>query len=140
MRAITVFLARRVHTMEPALPEAEAVAVCDGRIVEVGTLDTMRPWLDGNDHVIDDTYAERVLLPGFIDPHLHPSMAAILLPMHFTTALPWGLPWEEVQAVRTPEAFRARLAELHARMPGDEPLFAWGHHPIWRCGRCRRAR
>ncbi len=117
--------------MEPALPEAEAVAVRGGHIVEVGTLATMAPWLDRHPHVVDDTYADAVLLPGLIDPHLHPSMAALLLPMHFTTALAWDLPWDRIEALRTPEAFRARLVDLHRRLPADEPLFAWGHHPIW---------
>ncbi len=42
---ITVFTARRVRTMDQSLPEATAVAVRDGRIVEVGTLETLQPWL-----------------------------------------------------------------------------------------------
>jgi len=36
---ITVFTARRIHTMDPSLPEATAVAVRNGRIVEVGDLE-----------------------------------------------------------------------------------------------------
>ncbi len=31
---LTVFTARKIITMEPALPEASAVAVADGRIVD----------------------------------------------------------------------------------------------------------
>ena len=72
--------------MEASLPVAEAIAVRDGRIVEVGTLTTMRPWLESCSHEVDDTFRDHCIMPGFIDPHLHPSMAAILLPMHFTTA------------------------------------------------------
>lgn len=56
MADITVFVARTVRTMEPSLPVAEAIAVRDGRIVEVGTLDTMRPWLESRSHEIDDTF------------------------------------------------------------------------------------
>ena len=36
---ITAFAARRVHTMDPSLPEATAVVVRNGRIVEVGDLE-----------------------------------------------------------------------------------------------------
>ena len=128
---LTVFTARRVRTMEPAMPTAEAVAVRDGRIVEVGTLASMRPWLDRYPHVVDDSFAEHVLMPGFIDPHLHPSMAAVLLPMEFTTAVTWDLPWEQVEAVTSQAEFLDRLAELARRLDDGEPLFAWGHHPIW---------
>ena len=82
MADITVFLARTVRTIEPSLPVAEAIAVQGGRIVEVGTLETMRPWLESHSHEIDDTFKDHCIMPGFVDPHLHPSMAAILLPMH----------------------------------------------------------
>ncbi|MCP5027510.1 MAG: amidohydrolase family protein [Actinomycetia bacterium] len=131
MADITVFTARRVRTMEASLPTAEAVAVRDGKILEVGTLETMRPWLDRYEHEIDDTFADHVIMPGLIDPHLHPSMAAILLPMEFTTATDWSLPWEEVGAVRSRVELLDRLVDLDARLDPDEPLFAWGHHPIW---------
>ncbi len=131
MAELTVFTARRVRTMEPSQPTAEAVAVRDGRIVEVGTLDTLRPWLDAYDHEIDDTFSDHVIMPGFIDPHLHPSMAAILLPMHFTTAVEWDLPWTDIGAVGSRVEFLDRLAQLDADLEPGEPLFAWGHHPIW---------
>lgn len=117
--------------MEASMPTAEAVAVRDGRIVEVGTLDSLKPWLDRYDHVIDDTFADHVIMPGLIDPHLHPSMAAVLLPMEFTSAVEWDLPWEDVGAVRTKVEFLDRLIELNQRLDPDQPLIAWGHHPIW---------
>ena len=131
MADITVFLARTVRTMEPSLPVAEAVAVQDGRIVEVGTLETMRPWLEFRNHEVDDTFKDLCIMPGFVDPHLHPSMAAILLPMHFTTAVGWDLPSEDIGPVTGEEQFRTRLVDLDAVLPTDEPLFAFGHHPIW---------
>ncbi len=81
MADITVFTARRVRTMEASMPTAEAVAVRDGRIVEVGTLENLSPWLAGYEHEIDDTFRDHVIMPGFIDTHLNTSMAAVLLPM-----------------------------------------------------------
>lgn len=131
MSPMTVFTARLVRTMEPSMPTAEAVAVRDGQIVEVGSLETMRPWLSAYDHEIDDTFRDHVIMPGFIDPHLHPSMAAVLLPMHFTTAVEWDLPWGDVGAVRSREELLERIIELDAELELGEPLFAWGHHPIW---------
>lgn len=128
---ITVFTARRVRTMEPSLPTAEAVAVRAGRIVEVGTLDTLRPWLDRYEHHIDDTFADHVIMPGFIDPHLHPSMAAVLLPMEFTTVVEWDLPWSDVGAVRSRVELLDRLVTLDRELEPGDPLLAWGHHPIW---------
>ncbi len=139
MAEITVFLARTGRTMEPSLPVAEAVAVRDGRIVEVGTLETLRPWLDSRSHEIDDTFRDHCIMPGFIDPHLHPSMAAMLLPMQFMTATGWELPWEDIPPVGDGERFLARLVEIEADLSPGEPLFAFGHHPIWHGNIDRRA-
>ena len=132
MEKITVYTARAVRTMEPSLPLANAVAVRGDRIIEVGSLESMQPWLQAHPHTIDDRFAEHVIMPGFIDPHLHPSMAALLLPMHFTTALEWKLPWQDVPSTRGHNEFLDRLKEIDQNMEDpDEPLFAWGHHPIW---------
>ncbi len=139
MAEITVFVARSVRTMEPSLPVAEAVAVRDGRIVEVGTLDTMRPWLEARHHEVDDTFKDHCIMPGFIDPHLHPSMAAMLLPMQFMTAVGWDLPWEEIRPVRDEGQFRTRLVEIDADLAPGDPLLSFGHHPIWHGDIDRRA-
>lgn len=132
MEKITVYTARGVRTMEPALPLASAVAVREGRIIEVGDLETMQPWLQAHPHNIDERFRDHIIMPGFIDPHLHPSMAALLLPMHFTTAMEWRLPWQDVPSTRGHNEFLDRLKEIDLSMEDpDEPLFAWGHHPIW---------
>jgi len=129
---ITIFTARSVITMNPSWPRAEAVAVRGDRIVEVGTVDSMEPWLRHHDHHVDDRFADHVLTPGFIDPHLHPTMAAVLLPMEFVTAMEWKLPWGRVTPTTTPEGFVDRLRALDAARPDpNEPLFVWGYHQLW---------
>ena len=56
MSEITVFTAAKIHTMNLPLPNATAVAVRDGMIIEVGTLETLRPWLEAHPHRIDDRF------------------------------------------------------------------------------------
>ena len=132
MSKITVFIAKEIITMDPSLPKATAVAVRDGRIIEVGSLESLAPWLQGHSHEIDDQFKDKVLMPGLIDPHLHPSMAAILLNMRFITAAEWRLPWETVRPVTTKQAFLDRLIELDQELEDpNEPLFTWGYHQLW---------
>ena len=132
MQQITVYTAKAIRTMNPSLPLATAVAVSGDRIIEAGSLESLRPWLDAHPHTIDGRFADKVIMPGFIDPHLHPSMAALLLPMHFITAMDWKLPWQDVAAVRGQNAFIDRLTQIENGMSDpQEPLFTWGHHPIW---------
>lgn len=126
---ITVFTAARVHTMDPSLPEATAVAVRDGRIVEVGSLESLQPWLSRHEHVVDDRFADAVILPGLIDPHVHPSMMAGLLACEWIVAEDWDLPGRHVPATIGEAAYLDRLCELEAALPSGEPLVVYGHHP-----------
>lgn len=128
---LTLFKARSVITMNDSLPRASAVLVRDGVVLEVGEEATMAPWLRDQDYVVDDQFADEIICPGFIDPHLHPSMAAVLLPMEFITAMRWKLPWGEVEPVTTEAAFDQRMATLVAEKDPQQPLFIWGYHQLW---------
>ncbi len=128
---LTVYPARSVITMNPSNPRADAVLVRDDRVVEAGSLQSLKPWLDKYPHTVDRRFADAVITPGFIDPHLHPTMAAVLLPMKFITAMRWKLPWGTEEPVTTQEEFDARLQRLVAEQPAGEPLFTWGFHPFW---------
>jgi predicted amidohydrolase YtcJ len=129
---ITVFTANRVRTMNPSAPIATAVAVRDGRILEVGTLDSMKPWLDAFPHEINDAFRNDVMLPGLIDPHLHPSLGAVLLQSHFITAMEWQLPdGETAEPVHGQDDYLRRLQVIHQSLETGEPLLSWGYHKIW---------
>ena len=136
---LTLYNARSIITMNESLPRASAVLVRDGMIIEVGEPERMEPWLRHEEYVVDDRFAEQVICPGFIDPHLHPSMAAVLLPMEFITAMRWKLPWGEVQPVTDSDGFDERMAALSDMKGVGEPLFIWGYHQLWH-GPMSRAR
>lgn len=58
-----------VHTMDPAQPVAEAVAIYGNRIVAVGSTNDIRKLAGPNTRTIDAK--KRLLLPGFNDAHTH---------------------------------------------------------------------
>lgn len=136
---ISVYTARTVITMNASLPRASAIAVRDGHIVEVGSIESMQPWLSQHDHIIDRRFEDNVIVPGLIDPHLHPAMAAVILPMEFVTAMEWRFPWGTISPTTTPEDFDQRVRELAAAHSGNDPLIIWGHHDLWH-GDMSRAR
>ncbi len=130
---LTVYVAKLIRTMEPAASEATAIAVRDGVIAEVGTLESLRPWLDHHEHVIDERFGNEVLLPGLIDPHVHPSLMAALLATDWVTPEPWDLPSGRINATTTPIAYMERLKSLirrdnEAGKPTQEPLIVFGYH------------
>ncbi|MGW2343105.1 amidohydrolase [Streptomyces sp. NPDC001661] len=59
----------RIHTVDPELPEAEALAVRDGRIVWLGADADADRWTGPDTRVVDA--GGRLVLPGFIDAHNH---------------------------------------------------------------------
>jgi predicted amidohydrolase YtcJ len=110
--ALTIFTARRIHTMDESLPLATAVAVSEGRIVAVGDLESMAPWREGRQVTVDERFADKVLLPGLIDNHIHPFLGAILMPTEHIAPEPWRQADGSMKpAARTPEDYRRMLIE-----------------------------
>tara|TARA_B100001123_G_scaffold274625_1_gene305577 strand:+ start:12228 stop:13901 length:1674 start_codon:yes stop_codon:yes gene_type:complete len=130
---LTVYPASKIITMDPSMPTATAVAVRDDRVVAVGTMDTLKPWLDAHEYKIDERFRDKVLLPGFIDPHLHPGLGARLLSQNeIITAEDWELPSGFIEGVTDRVSYLARLRELVSReADSNEPFFTWGWNSYW---------
>ena len=62
-----------IVTMDSANPDAEAVAIKDGKIIAVGSRKKINSYRGANSEQLD--LAERTLIPGFIDGHSHFSQA-----------------------------------------------------------------
>lgn len=123
----SVFTARRVITMDPAMPEAQAVAVSGGRIVAVGSLADLR-----DAGPVDDTYADGVLCPGLIDQHLHPILGASTLMTEVIAIEDWVLPDRTFPAAHSPDEYRRRLIDAERRIADPQQwLFSWGYHHLW---------
>ncbi|NNC99468.1 MAG: amidohydrolase [Gammaproteobacteria bacterium] len=134
---LTVFVAREIITMEAALPRATAVAVADGKIVSVGSLQSLQPWISGREVTIDTTFKDNVLMPGFIDPHLHPSLPAIVTQFPFIAPEDWELPTGQFPAAGSEKSYVSRLQSVvaaHQKNPQRDPavpFITWGYHPLW---------
>jgi predicted amidohydrolase YtcJ len=118
--------------MEPALPEATAVAVAEGKIVAVGSLNSLDSWIKRTNSRIDRRFEGKVIMPGFIDPHVHPSLPAVLTQFAFIAPDDWSLPTGEFPGAKTHTAYIKRLKQLAAEHKDKKiPFIAWGYHPLW---------
>ena len=90
---ITVYVARKIVTMDPGWPTATAVAVKDGRILSVGTLEDLKPWLDRFPYEIDKRFARQVIYPGFVEAHGHPVMGSVAISLPPLTYFPLRNPY-----------------------------------------------
>lgn len=128
---VTVFEAAHIVTMEASQPSARFVAVSEGIILAVGnSLAELDPWLRGRTVDVDRRFRGKVMMPGFIEPHVHPIQAAVMLNIPFVAPDDWDLPAGRYPGSRTPEAWRTRLAEELARSQAD-PFICWGYHALF---------
>jgi predicted amidohydrolase YtcJ len=65
-----------IHTMDPALPHAEAIAIAGGRFLAVGTNAEIAAMPTAGVQRID--LSGSTVLPGFIDAHLHTASSGLL--------------------------------------------------------------
>jgi len=137
--AVVIFPARLVITMEKKQKTARAVAVSGKRILGVGTVEEMKKLAGEGHYRIDDTMKDKIIMPGFIDQHLHPILGALTLTTEVIATEDWGLPTHSCKAANSPEEYKKRLtaAEKNLKDP-SELLLSWGYHPLWH-GKLSRA-
>jgi predicted amidohydrolase YtcJ len=129
----TLYAARKIITMNPMQPEASHVAVRDGRILGVGSLEQLAAW---GEYTLDERFSTKVLMPGLIESHCHLTEGSMWdMPYlgWFDRRDPQGKVWS---GLRTMQEVIARLVEIDAAMkasgkPASEPLIAWGFDPIY---------
>ncbi|HZO92598.1 MAG TPA: amidohydrolase [Candidatus Baltobacteraceae bacterium] len=67
--ADTIVLAATIHTADPRTPEAQALAIRDGRFLHAGSRASVERFRGPSTRVLD--VRDAVVLPGLIDAHLH---------------------------------------------------------------------
>jgi predicted amidohydrolase YtcJ len=127
-----VFTARKIHTMDLGWPDATAVAVRGGKILGVGSLADVKQYLGKEPFRLDGTFQDKVLMPGFIEPHGHPLIGAITLtrPLlaHLPTARAYG---PDQPGVKTFAEATARLREyVAAEKDPARTVLAWGYDVV----------
>ncbi|MFP5405672.1 MAG: amidohydrolase family protein, partial [Gammaproteobacteria bacterium] len=129
MTATTIFSARRIRTMNPARPLATHVAVRDGRILGVGSLQELAGW---GDYSLDERFADKVLFPGLVEGHSHVMEGALwrFVYVGFHDRVdPDGRTWP---GARSMDEVVQRLAGEQAKLPDPEkPLVGWGLDPLF---------
>jgi len=129
---ITVFTAKKIVTMDPGWPTATAVAVRDGRILSVGTMEDLKPWLDQHPYEINASFQDKVIYPGFIEAHGHPVMGGVAISLPPLTYYPLRKPYgPDFPGVKNYEEMTAKLKEyVAAAKTPDETIMTWGYDSV----------
>jgi hypothetical protein len=132
---MTLYHGGRILTMVGETKETvkyvEAVVEKDGKIVFSGTIAEAKRQFRTATNYRAVNLEGRTMMPGHIDPHLHPSMASLILSMDFITPFDWVLPSGTYLGVRTETDYRKRLNQLisdrNLQPASDEFLITWGY-------------
>jgi len=127
----TLYYGGDIITMEGDKPEyVEAVIERDGKIIYAGKKADAVNNFAGKTVKVD--LKGKTMMPGFIEPHLHPLIAAILLSGDIVAPHDWNVPDGIKKGVEGHDAYVARLKESIAKYgKKDDVLFIWGYHQLW---------
>lgn len=135
---ITVFKAKKFHTMDPGWPHATVVAVQDGKVLSVGrNMEDLQPWLKGRDFKLDETLKDKIVMPGFIEAHGHPMLGGLLLNFPLLSFLPTAQPYgPDFPGVKTTEEALALIKKYVAEATDpNATVFIWGWDVVAMGGR-----
>ena len=126
---VTVYPARLVRTMDRSRPTAEAVAIEGDRFRAVGSVAELMAYPGA---VLDEHYADSVLLPGFVEAHSHAGSGNVWSSTYIgllDRVDPEGRRWPGCRSI---DEVLDRLATAEAELTDpDTVLTAWGFDPIY---------
>jgi predicted amidohydrolase YtcJ len=111
------------------LHTVESVVSLDGEIVFTGAKsEALDQFPNSREHDLKGL----TLMPGFVEPHVHPSLAATMLPNEIIAPYDWVLPTGTKKGVTGHEAYMERItASINENSKADEMYFIWGYHQLW---------
>ena len=129
MSDIVIYSAKKIITQNPNRPVASHVAVRDGRILGVGSLDELTPW---GEHTLDERFADKILMPGFVEGHAHAMEGTLWRYVYcgyFDRMDPNGKVWAGLTSL---DEVLARLKEAEAQLKDpDAPLTGFQLDPLF---------
>jgi predicted amidohydrolase YtcJ len=124
-----IYTAKEIVTLDPAKPSAQAVAVLGDQILATGSLEDLKVGLGNQPFRVDSTFAQNVIVPGFIAQHDHPLLAALTMTSEIIAIEDWVLPQGTSKAAKNRDDYLKRLGEANVSLEDpNEVLLTWGYH------------
>ena len=120
-----IIIAKEIITLDKE-DRVEAIAVKDGFIIEVGSLKSLQK--NFPNARINEAAKDNVIVPGFIEHHIHPFLAAVTMNSHIIAIDDWSLPNYFSAGVRNREGYFQRLREAASADQTETPFISWGYH------------
>ena len=114
-------------TLDDRFLDANAFVIQDDKILSVGHLKNLLKIYP--EAQIDQTFKDDVIVPGFIEHHIHPLLAAITMNSSIVAIDDWVIPGQVSKGVRERKAYIERLINIESKNgEAKNPLISWGFH------------
>ncbi len=128
----TIYTAKEIVTLDPQSSVHEAMAVTDDRIVAVGSLADVKASLSNAPYTLDHQFADKVLIPGLINQHEHPALAALTMSTQILSIEDWEIGGKFYPRATSEQDYQTKLAALIAEHgDSDDMFYSWGYHRLW---------
>ena len=122
-----IVVEKEIVTLDDRYQNVDAVFIKGSRIQAVGTKDELLKEFPGV--MVDIANENNIIVPGFIEHHIHPLLAGITMNSNIVAIDDWNVPHKKSAGVRDREGYLKRLTTIENNMNDlQEPLVSWGFH------------
>ena len=124
--AVKIFIAKDIVTLNKNNDSVEAIATKGSKIINVGSKKELI--LIYPDAILISDYENEIIVPGFIEHHIHPFLAAVTMNSEILAIEDWQLPSKTSIGVRNRSSYLSNLSKIEENHPKDQSLISWGFH------------
>ena len=128
---VDIIEAKSIITMDTNNPRAKFIAYRGDIIVGLANTKEEIEKIAGPIFSYNHDFKDQIIMPGLIDPHVHPMQAAIMLNIDFIAPEDWELPGKFYEGAQTREDYLHKLQSLVNNNQGQDLLIIWGHHELF---------
>ena len=123
---VKIFVAKDILTLNSRNDSVEAVATQGTKILNLGSKEELTSIYPNADLIIN--YENAILVPGFIEHHIHPFLAAVTMNSEILAIEDWHLPAKTSKGVRDRASYLSNLKIIENNYLANQPLVSWGFH------------
>ena len=116
--AVKIFIAKDIVTLNKNNDSVEAIATKGSKIINVGSKEELT--LIYPDATLISDYENAIIVPGFIEHHIHPFLAAVTMNSEILAIEDWQLPSKTSIGVRDRSSYLSNLSEIEENHHKDQ--------------------
>ena len=122
-----IVVAKEIITLDDRYQNIDAIFIKGDRIHSVGSKDKLSK--EFPDIRVDASHENNIIVPGFIEHHIHPLLAGITMNSEIVAIDDWDVPHKKSAGVRDRDGYLKRLSTIKNNMSdAEELLVSWGFH------------